>query len=114
MCRKVSSADPLRKESARTFSGTGEAAFDGTGMTDLYISVPESLLAALRKAPHEVGREIRVAASIHWYQQRAISMERAAEFAAMSRAEFLSELARRHVDVFVVEDKDLARELRDV
>ena len=83
-------------------------------MTDLHISVPESLLAALRKAPHEVGREIRIAASIHWYQQGSISMERAAEFAEMSRPEFLAELARRHVDVFVVEDEDLARELREV
>jgi|GEM_PF-4861783 len=39
-------------------------------------------------------------------------MERAAEFAEMSRAEFLNELARRRVDVFVVEEEDLARELR--
>ena len=82
-------------------------------MTDLHILVPDSLFAALRKAPHEVGREIRVAASIHWYQQGAISMERAAEFAEMNRAEFLSELARRRVDVFVVEEEDLARELGD-
>lgn len=82
-------------------------------MTDLHISVPESLFAALRKAPHEVAREIRIAASIHWYQQGAISMERAAEFAEMSRPEFLRELARRRVDVFVVEEEDLARELRD-
>ena len=81
-------------------------------MTDLQISVPESLFAALRKAPHEVGREIRIAASIHWYQQSTISMELAAEFAQMSRAEFLRELARRHVDVFVTEAEDLARELR--
>ncbi|HEY6136200.1 MAG TPA: UPF0175 family protein [Thermoanaerobaculia bacterium] len=82
-------------------------------MTDLQISVPESLFAALRKAPHEVAREIRIAAAIHWYQQAAISMERAAEFAEMSRPEFLGELARRRVDVFVVEEEDLARELRD-
>ena len=40
-------------------------------------------------------------------------MERAVETADMSRAEFLAELARRHVDVFVVEEEDLARELRD-
>ena len=80
-------------------------------MTDVHMSVPESLFAALRKAPHEVGREIRIAASIHWYQQGSISMERAAEFAEMKRAEFLSELARRRVDVFVVEEEDLAREL---
>ncbi len=82
-------------------------------MTELHISVPESLFAALRKAPHEFSREIRIAASIHWYQQAAISMARAAEFAEMSRAEFLNELARRRVDVFVVDDEDLARELRD-
>jgi len=31
----------------------------------------------------------------------------------ISRAEFLSEFPRRHVDVVVVEDEYLARELRD-
>ena len=76
--------------------------------------LPDSLFAALRKAPHEVPREMRIAASIHWYQQSAISMERAAEVAGMTRAEFLAELARRRVDVFVVDEEDLARELRSV
>jgi predicted HTH domain antitoxin len=56
---------------------------------------------------------MRIAAAIHWYQQSAISMERAAETAGMSRAEFLAELARRRVDVFVVDEEDLARELDD-
>jgi len=82
-------------------------------MTSVEVTFPDSLLAALRKAPHEVAHEVRVAASIHWYQQGAISMERAAEFAGLGRADFLAELARRHVDVFVVEEEDLARELRD-
>jgi predicted HTH domain antitoxin len=31
----------------------------------------------------------------------------------MTRAEFLAELARRRVDVFTVDEQDLARELRD-
>ncbi len=82
-------------------------------MTSVEVTFPDSLLAALRKAPHELGREVRVAASIHWYQQSAISMERAAEFAGLTRSEFLAELARRRVDVFVVDEEDLARELRD-
>lgn len=81
-------------------------------MTHVDVAVPESLLAALRKAPHEFALEMRLAASIHWYQQGAISMERAAETAGMSRAEFLAELARRRVDVFVVDEQDLARELK--
>jgi predicted HTH domain antitoxin len=82
-------------------------------MTSVQVSLPDSLFAALRKAPHEVPREIRIAASIHWYQQSALSMERAAECAGLSRSEFLAELARRRVDVFVVDEEDLARELRD-
>jgi predicted HTH domain antitoxin len=82
-------------------------------MTNVEVTFPDSLLAALRKAPHEVAGEVRLAASIHWYQQSAISMERAAEFAGLSRSEFLAELARRRVDVFVMDEEDLARELRD-
>ena len=83
-------------------------------MTHVEVTIPDSLLASLRKAPHEVADEMRLAAAIHWYQQSAISMERAAETAGMSRAAFLAELARRRVDVFVVDEQDLARDLRDV
>jgi predicted HTH domain antitoxin len=82
-------------------------------MTHIEVAMPDSLLAALRKAPHEMERELLVAAAIHWYQQGAISMERAAETASMSRVELLDELARRRVDVFVVDEQDLARELRN-
>jgi predicted HTH domain antitoxin len=83
-------------------------------MTELSIQVPDSLFAALRKAPHEVAREVRIAAAIHWYQQGFVSMERAAETAGMDRPQFLAELARRKVDVFVVDEEDLERELRGV
>jgi len=83
-------------------------------VTELAVRIPESLYGALRKAPHELARELRIAAAIHWYQQGVISMERAAEAAGMDRPQFLAELARRRVDVFVVDDEDLARELRSV
>ena len=83
-------------------------------MTELSIQVPDRLFAALRKAPHEVAREVGIAAAIHWYQQGLVSMERAAETAGMDRPQFLAELARRKVDVFVVDEEDLERELRGV
>lgn len=82
-------------------------------MPQIELSVSESLLAALRKTPIEVAAEIRLAASIHWYQQGALSMERAAETAGLSRAGFLAELARRRVDVFSLDEAELAREPRD-
>ena len=67
-------------------------------MTDLQISVPESLLAALRCGDVDLTADL---------------MRRFAQFAEMSRAEFLAELARRRVGVFVVEKEDLERELAD-
>lgn len=81
-------------------------------MTVLPVPVPESLFASLRRAPHEVAGEMRLAAAIHWYQQGAIFMERAAETAGMSRAESLSEQSRRRVDVFAVDVADLAQDLQ--
>lgn len=81
-------------------------------MTTVQIAVPDSIFAALRKAPHEVAHEVALAAAIHWYQQGSLSMERAAEAAGLSRPEFLAELARRRVDVFVVDFEDLELELR--
>jgi len=80
-------------------------------MTTIQVPVPDSLFAALRRAPHEVAREICIAAASHWYQQGEISMERAAEAAGLSRRDFLAELARRRIDVFLVDDADLDREL---
>jgi hypothetical protein len=71
-------------------------------MTHVEVTFPDSLFAALRKAPHEVGREVRIAASIHWYQQGAISMERGAEFAGLSRPEFLADLRLWGASRFVI------------
>jgi predicted HTH domain antitoxin len=82
-------------------------------MIHVDVTVPDSLAATLKIAPHEIRAELGLAAAIHWYQQGVLSMERAAETAGMPRAEFLAELARRRVDVFVVDDQDLTRELRD-
>ncbi len=79
----------------------------GPLMTHVDVKVPDGLLAALGKAPHEMAAELCLAAAIHWYQQGVLSMERAAETAGMSRAEFLAALARRRVDVFVVDDQEL-------
>jgi predicted HTH domain antitoxin len=81
-------------------------------MTTITVEFPESTLSALRRAPQQLAAEVRVAAAIHWYQQGRISMERAAECAAMNRAEFLAELARRKVDFFVVDADDLREELK--
>ena len=69
-------------------------------MVQMTIEVPETALAALRKAPEEFARELRLAAAVKWYEQRLVSQERAAEIAGISRAEFVDALGRFGVSAF--------------
>lgn len=80
-------------------------------MAILSISVPDSALSALRRSPAELGRELKLAAAIHWYGRGLMSQERAAELAGMNRRDFIRALAREGIDVFVLDDDGLAREL---
>lgn len=82
-------------------------------MVEVQLQIAEEALSALRETPDRFVREMRIAAAIHWYQQSRISQEKAALIAGMDRTDFLAELARRHVDVFVVDMDDLRRELAD-
>jgi len=80
-------------------------------MAILSLSIPDSALSALRRSPAELGRELKLAAAIHWYGRGLMSQERAAELAGMNRRDFIRALAREEVDVFILDDDGLAREL---
>ncbi len=80
-------------------------------MTALHITVPDSSLSVLRRSPTEFVRDMKLAAAMHWYSQGAMSQERAAELAGLNRRDFIRALARENLDVFIVDDESLAREL---
>jgi predicted HTH domain antitoxin len=80
-------------------------------MTILTLELPEEVFSALRRSPEEFGRELRLAAAIHWYQRGQISQEKAAQVAGLDRTDFLMALAREGVDAFVVDFDGLRREL---
>ncbi len=80
-------------------------------MTPITLQMPDDVFSALRRSPEEFGREMRLAAAVHWYSRGEISQEKAAEIAGLNRKEFLLALAREKVDVFLVDFDDLKREL---
>jgi predicted HTH domain antitoxin len=82
-------------------------------MTDLIVQLPESAFAALRKDPAEFATEMRVAASVKWYEMGLISQEKAAEIAGLSRIQFINALNRLHVSPMQYTQEDLAGELKD-
>lgn len=81
-------------------------------MKTLNINIPDGAFSALRYTPEEFAREMRFAAAVHWYHQGLISGSIAAEIAGLTRLQFLDELARRKLDVIVIDEEDLRRELR--
>jgi len=80
-------------------------------MTTLTLDLPTEVFSALRRSPEEFGRELRLAAAIHWYGRGQISQEKAAQVAGLDRTDFLLALVKEGVESFVVDFDDLQREL---
>jgi predicted HTH domain antitoxin len=80
-------------------------------MTTVTIQFPESVFSALRRAPAEFIKEMRIEAATQWYAQQRISQEKGAEIAGISRAEFINELACRRIPVVQVDYEELMEEV---
>jgi predicted HTH domain antitoxin len=80
-------------------------------MTQLALELPESIFSALRLAPVDFVREMRVAAAVQWYAEQRVSQEKAALIAGQSRVEFIDELRRRKVPAIQLDASELDAEL---
>ena len=81
-------------------------------MANMTIELPDTVFSALRKAPAEFVKEMRIEAATQWYAQQRISQEKGAEIAGISRAEFIDELASRRISVDQVNFEELMEEVR--
>ena len=80
----------------------------------LTLELPQTVFSALRQEPEAFLHEMRLAAAVKWYEMEQISQSKAAEIAGISRAEFLSALARFQVSPFQISADDLIQEIADV
>lgn len=81
---------------------------------NITIDLPDTVFSALRKAPPEFIKEMRLAAAVKWYELGEISQGKAAEVAGLSRSEFIEALGRYQVSVFQYDVNDLAEEMQNV
>jgi hypothetical protein len=80
-------------------------------MTVLNIEIPEQVFAAMRNNPEDFAREMRLAAAACWYEIGKVSQEVAAKISGLNRAVFLLSLSRFGKDSFLVDWRDLEREI---
>jgi predicted HTH domain antitoxin len=79
----------------------------------LKLEMPDGVFSALHKSPDEFGREMRLVAAVKWYEMTAISQEKAAEIAGLSRVDFMEALGRFRVSPFQYGSQDVLAELSD-
>ena len=80
-------------------------------MATVTVELPEDLLEVLGGTPENAGREICLAAAMHWCGRGEMATGRAARLAGMSYAAFLEAAARRRVALFDYNNEDIAQEL---
>ena len=79
----------------------------------LKLEMPDGAFSALHKNPDEFGREMRLVAAVKWYEMTAISQEKAAEIAGLSRVDFMEALGRLRVSPFQYGSQEVLAELSD-
>jgi predicted HTH domain antitoxin len=83
-------------------------------MTTISVQLRDSVFSALRYAPDEFVKEMRIAAAVKWYEVCRVSQGKAAEIPGLSRAEFIEALSRFEVSPFQYSAEEIDQELKVV
>jgi predicted HTH domain antitoxin len=76
--------------------------------------VSEDLLASLKLGTAELGRNIRQLAAIIYFQEKKLSLGKAAQLAGMNRLAFMDLLAEKGIVIFDYDESMLASELSSI
>ncbi|MBC6480530.1 MAG: UPF0175 family protein [Hormoscilla sp. GM7CHS1pb] len=76
--------------------------------------VPLNLLAALKIGSAELKHQIRLLAAIAYFQEKRLSLGKAAELAGINGLEFMDILASKGIVIFDYDESELEVELRGI
>lgn len=76
--------------------------------------VPQDLLASLKVGSAELGMNIRLCAAIAYFQEKKLSLGKAAELAGMNRLAFMDVLADKKIVIFDYDESMVASEMSGI
>lgn len=76
--------------------------------------VPRDILASLKVGSVELGMNIRLLAAMTYFQEKKLSLGKAAELAGINRLAFMDILAKRGIVIFDYDESMLASELSGI
>ncbi len=76
--------------------------------------VSPDLLAALKLGAIDLGRHIRLIAAISYFQEKKLSLGKAAQLAGMNRLAFMDSLAKKGIIVFDYDESMVEGELEGI
>jgi len=76
--------------------------------------VPYDLLASLKTGPADLVKEIRLSSAILYFQEKKLSLGKAARLAGLNRLAFMDKLSQKGIVVFDYDESMLESELEGV
>ncbi|EDX72271.1 conserved hypothetical protein [Coleofasciculus chthonoplastes PCC 7420] len=76
--------------------------------------ISQDLLAALKVGSLELTQNLRLLAAITYFQEKKLSLGKAAELAGINRLEFMDVLAAKGIIIFDYDESVLKREIQGI
>jgi len=83
-------------------------------METISFQVSQDLLAALKIGSNQLGENMRLLAAIAYFQDKKLSLGKAAELAGVNRIEFMDILAKKGIVIFDYDESELDTELSGI
>ena len=83
-------------------------------METISFQVSQDLLAALKIGSNQLGESMRLLAAIAYFQDKKLSLGKAAELAGVNRIEFMDILAKKGIVIFDYDESELETEISGI
>jgi predicted HTH domain antitoxin len=84
------------------------------GIETISFEVPQDLLASLKVGAKTLGQQIRLLAALAYFQEKKLSLGKAAQLAGMNRLAFMDILAEQGLVIFDYDETELTVELEGI